>query len=429
MAQIHFNHIFIGAPVNHAVSAWTHPADHQSVDLAKPAYWQHLARTLERGCFDGIFFADTFSVPDDHAEETIAYGVCPRIDPFMLIPLMADVTKHLGFAVTLSTVGTPPHLAVRRIGTIDNLSGGRVAWNVVTSYLESDFKAVGLERPLHDARYDQADEYIEICYRLWDAFPREAMVKDRARGVYIDTSKIRKVEYKGKYYNCEAWPVMVCSPQGRPLIFQAGASGRGMQYAATHADAVYALQPPAAMNGYVAKVREAMALQGRADPKVYFGIQPYVGSTEEEARSKLRDLEDKVPLGAALSRLGGLLGAQFKEEDLDEPFQPRNSQASQGWVAAVQRWDSTRPPTVREMALHVAISPLTPQIVGTPEQVADRIEAWWRDTGCYGFAISPHVTPGSTEDFVDQVVPILQKRGLMRTEYAGTTYRENLEQN
>jgi FMN-dependent oxidoreductase (nitrilotriacetate monooxygenase family) len=427
MAQIHFNQVVLSTPNIHVQSGWAHPDDRQGEGLMSADYWGHIARTLERGCFDGIFFADTFSGGFEGPED-IAEGRVPRPDPLMLVTLMAQVTTYLGLAVTLSVVGTPPYLAVRRLGTIDNLSGGRLAWNVVTSYLESDFQAVGLERPDHDSRYDQADEYMEIAYRLWDGFPRDAVIRDKASGRYIDPDKITRVEYAGKYYSCDALPIMVCSPQGRPLIFQAGASGRGMQFAATHADAVFALQPRVAMEGYVANTRAAADQIGRPHPRVFFGVQPYVAGTVAEAERRLTELKERIPIGPALGRLGNLLGRRFTEADLDQPMEIGHTHASQGWMTAVENWTKDRAPTLREMVLDLAVSPMTPRIVGTPEQVADTLETWWHQTGCYGFTISPNVMPDSVEEFVDHVVPILQQRGLMRTHYAGTTYRENLLQ-
>ncbi len=427
MSQIHFNLVALSAPNNHVQTGWAHPADRQGEGLMSPEYWGGIARTLERGRFDGIFFADTLSAGTVDPEG-IAEGSAPRPDPLMLVTLLSQMTTFLGFAVTLTTVGTPPFLAVRRLGTVDNLSGGRLAWNVVTSYMESDFKALGLERPEHDSRYDQAEEYMEIAYRLWDSFPRDAVIMDKASGRYIDPAKVKRVQYRGQYYSCDTLPSMVCSPQGRPLIFQAGASGRGMRFAATHADAVFALQPRVAMESYIGNTRAAADQVGRPHPRVFFGVQPYVGSTEAEAEQRLEELKARIPIGPALDRLGGLLGREFTVDDLDKPIEIGETEASQGWMTAVDNWTEDRAPTLREMVLDLAVSPMTPRIVGTPEQVANTLESWWKETGCYGFTFSPNVMPASLEAFVDHVVPILQQRGLMRTEYAGTTYRENLLQ-
>jgi long-chain alkane monooxygenase len=431
MSIIHFNHIFVDSPTTHIQSSWLDPDDQQGTHYASSRYWRELAATLERGFFDGVFFADILSVEEEFATKIIEFGGgIPRHDPLAIIPLMADATQHIGFGVTLSTAGTPPHLAVRRLGTIDNLSGGRLGWNVVTSYQRSDFRALGLDPPPHDVRYDQADEYMEICFRLWDAFPREAILADRTKRMFIDTSRIKRVQFEGKYFKCDTYPVVERSPQGRPLIFQAGSSGRGIRFAATHADAIYSLQPSlSAMKKYLSEVRSAAAALGnQADPKVFFGIQPFLGGTEEEAYKRLERFREEIPVDAALSRLGAIIGLDLHGWDIDKPLEDIKTQASQGLTAALKEWGRGKSPTVREAAVQVSMSYNMPRLVGTPEQVADQIETTWRETGCYGFNVGPHASPQSAEEFVNQVVPLMQKRGLMRTEYAGRTFRENINQ-
>jgi FMN-dependent oxidoreductase (nitrilotriacetate monooxygenase family) len=422
--------VAIASPTNHIANSWMLPDDAQAAGFATIEYWSNVVRNLERGRFDGIFFADTFALPGDKfALDTMASGgVVPRPDPWAFVPALGAVTRNLGFAVTMSTVGTPPFLAARKISTADLLTKGRVAWNVVTSYQEADFKAVGLKRTAHDLRYDQAEEYMEICYRLWDGFPREAVVYDRERGVYIDTSRIKHVAFEGRFYSCEAYPIIAQSPQGRPLIFQAGASERGMKFAARHGDAVYALQPISRMKTYVGQVNAARSDLGLSAAKAFFGIMPFLGGTEEEVHRRVNEIEERVPLNTAIDRLSGLLGKRFAPEDFDQPIEKTYTDASQGWMTAIGGWREGRSPTVAELARYVAVSPMTPRIISTPEQVAARIVELWRETGCYGFMISPNVMPASMEAFVSEVVPILQRQGLMRTEYAGSTYRENLEQ-
>lgn len=435
MRHIHFNLILSYTPVTHLQMSWVHPQDQQAGGLSSSRYWKDLAITLERGMFDGVFFADVLSVPDESAEAAraaITFGSnFPRQDPMPLIALMADVTQHLGFGVTQTTAGTPPFLAVRRLTTLDNLTGGRLAWNVVTSHMKSDHRALGLEQAEHDNRYDQAEEYLEICYRLWDGFPRDAVLADKHSHVFVDADKITKVDFDGKYYRCHAFPVTPCSPQGRPLIFQAGQSGRGMQFATKHADAIYALQPGLdAMGRFLSQLRIAAQENGRQDePKVLFGIQPFLGGTEREARRLYEELRDNVPLQTGLGRLGGMIGVDLSKHDLDSPLERFETDASRGLLAATLAAFPERSPTIREAARHwgMAIG-MMPQFVGTPEQAADWIEELWRGSGAYGFSISPTISPPSVTDFVDQVMPILRRRGLARTEYAGTTYRANLAQ-
>jgi FMN-dependent oxidoreductase (nitrilotriacetate monooxygenase family) len=434
MSLIHFNQILVFSPITHTQMTWTDEADQQASGLVSPQYWQDVAKRLEAGGFDGVFFADTLSLADREASEarrTMEAGALfPRMDPFALIPYMAMVTSHLGFGATLSTAGTPPFLAARRLATLDNMTGGRVAWNVVTSHVKSDYDALGLTQPDHDTRYDVADEYMEICYRLWDGFPRDALVMDAKRRVFVDASKISRVAFSGKYLNCDAYPVTMCSPQGRPLIFQAGQSGRGLEFAATHADAIYALQSRLeSMKAFVCRARETTArLDRKRDPRIFFGLQPIIGGTEAEARARAEALKQRVPLDVAMNRLGAMIGVDLAKHDPDKPLEDISTEASRGILMAVLDSIGDRAPTVREAALHWGVAYGSGQVIGTPEQVADEIERHWRESGCYGFNISPTNNPASVIDFVEEVAPILRKRGLMRSEYAGTTYRQNLDQ-
>jgi len=434
MSLIHFNQILVFSPITHTQMTWTDKFDQQASGLVSPEYWQGLARKLEDGGIDGVFFADTLSLADQNPSEarrTMEAGALyPRMDPFALIPFMASVTSRLGFGVTLSTAGTPPFLAARRLATLDNMTGGRIAWNVVTSHVKADYDALGIAQPDHDTRYDVADEYMEICYRLWDGFPREALVMDAERRVFVDASKISRVSFTGKYLNCEAWPVTMCSPQGRPLIFQAGQSGRGLEFAANHADAIYALQSRLeSMQKFVVRARETAAKLGKKrEPRVFFGLQPIIGGTEAEAWARLDTLKARVPLEVAMSRLGAMIGIDLGQKDPDMPLEKVSTDASRGILMAILDSMGERAPTVREAALHWGVAYGSGQIVGTPEQVADGIERYWRESGCYGFNISPTNNPASVNDFVDEIVPILRRRGLMRDDYAGTTYRQNLDQ-
>jgi FMN-dependent oxidoreductase (nitrilotriacetate monooxygenase family) len=434
VAHIHFNQIAVYSTSTHMLNSWVHPADEQAGGMLSTAYWKKLAQTLERGHFDGIFFADTLSVPDESDAASVRAmalgGNYPKLDPLMLIPILADATKHLGFAVTFSVISAPPFVAVRHLGALDNISGGRIGWNVVMSHIGSDFRALGMDSPDHDSRYDRAEEYMEICYRLWDAFPRDALRLDKASGQSVDMSRIRKVDFRGEYYRCQAWPIVPCSPQGRPVIYQAGQSGRGMQFGAKHGEAIYSLQPRAElMKDYVSRIRATAERDGHGrTPRVFFGIQPYIGGTEAEARRRYEELRDNVPIDLAVSRLSALAGIDLSQFDLDSELDGLTTQAGQGLLTALMRLTEGRSSTIREIAMRYGMSVGMPLFAGTPEQVADWIENLWRETGCYGFGISPTINPLSMEEFVGEVVPILRKRGLIRQNYAGTTFRENLLQ-
>jgi len=235
------------------------------------------------------------------------------------------------------------------------------------------------------------------------------------------------VQHEGEFFRCNTVGPVLPSPQGRPVLFQAGSSGRGQQFALQHADVVFAIEPNlAGMKRYVTGLNGQASEQGVKAPGVTFGIQPIVGGTEAEAKALLEQLIERIPIEAGLARLSGTMGVDFSSYELDRPMQEIETQASRGLMKAFTAVLGDRPFTLREVAVKWGLSVGMPQIVGTPEQVADQMEQIWRETGCHGFNVTPHIMPSSVEDFVDQVVPILQKRGVYRTDYEGRTFRENL---
>jgi len=429
--HIHILSFLINSPINHTVLSWADEADNRLEALGSIAAWQELGRTMERGLFDGMFFADTPGVFDryrDSHEDAARYGVCwPSHDPVVLLSAIAAGTTHLGLAATMSTSAYKPWSIVRQLGTVDYLSGGRVGWNIVTGHLRSEHRALGLEQVEHDRRYDMADEYMDVCYRLWDSIGEGAILADRKSGIYADTSKISRVTYKGEFFNCDTIGPVLPSPQGRPVLFQAGTSGRGQQFAVKHADVAFSIQPNlAGMKRFMGEIEATATAMGVKAPGISFGIQTIVGGTEEEARARLDGIIGRMPIEACLARLSGTMGVDFSTMDLDQPLKEMQTQASQGLMKAFSHIEGDKPLTLREVAVKWGLAVGKPQLVGSPEQVADELEHIWRETGCYAFNMTPHIMPSSVEDFVDQVVPILQKKGIYPTEYAGTTFRENL---
>ena len=432
-SKMHLMQMLIHSASTHTLLSWADPRDGQLDGLQDFAYWQQMARTLERGCFDGVFFADspaTHAVYRGSVVPSVQYGASwPNHDPMPLVAVMAAATQHLGIGVTLSTTGTTPYLATRRISTLNYLSGGRVGWNIVTGFSQAEHMANGLGAQMpHDERYDLADEFMEICYRLWDSVPDDAILKDAASGQFADPDKINVVDYKGRYLSCKAVAPTLPSPRGRPLLFQAGSSGRGMQFALKHAEVIFAIQAHVAgMRKSMDQLHTAAAAEGKGkDFKVLFGLQPIVRSTEAEARRRAEELAQRIPLDAILARLSGVFGVDLSKLDPDRPLAEMETQASRGLMAATATGADGKAVTLREAATKWALSVAIPQVVGTPEQVADEFERIWRETGCYGFNLSPTTNPDSVEDFVDQVVPILQRRGVFRTAYEGRSFRENL---
>lgn len=429
--KIHLVSFLINSPINHTVLSWAGQGDNRLQALGSLKLWQELAQTLERGLFDGMFFADTPGVFDryrDSHEDAVKYGVCwPSHDPVVLLSALAASTTHLGLATTMSTSAYKPWTIVRQLGTLDYLSGGRIGWNIVTGHLRGEHRALGLEQVEHDRRYDVADEYMEVCYKLWDSIKDGAILADRDEGVFADPSRVEFIHHKGEFFSCETVAPILPSPQGHPVLFQAGSSGRGQQFAVKHADVVFSIQPNVAgMKKFMANLEETAKASGVKTPGVSFGIQTIIGGTEEEARKTLATLIETMPIDACLARLSGTLGVNFEGMDLDQPLREIQTQASQGLMKAFANIEGEKPLTLREVAIKWGLAVGKPQIVGTPEQVADEMERIWRETGCYGYNMTPHLMPASVEDFVDQVVPILQKKGVYRTEYEGTTFRENL---
>jgi len=429
--QIHLVSFLINSPINHTVLSWADQKDNRIEALGSLKLWQELAQTLERGKFDGIFFADTPGVFDryrDSVEDAVKYGVCwPSMDPVVLLSALASATTHLGLATTMSTSAYQPWTIVRQLGTLDYLSGGRIGWNIVTGHLRGEHRALGLTQMEHDRRYDRADEYMEVCYKLWNSIKEGGILADKESGIFADPSKVEVIDHQGEFFNCNTTAPVLPSPQGRPVLFQAGSSGRGQQFAASHADVVFSIQPNlAGMKRFMADLDATAKSIGAKTPGVSFGLQVVLGGTEEEAQKKLDGIVERMPLDACLARLSGTLGMDFSTFDLDQPIAEMKTQGSQGLMKAFGDVVGDRPFTVRELAIKWGVSIGKPQFVGTPEQVADKMEETWRETGCYGYNLTPTIMPSSVEDFVDQVVPILQKRGIYRTEYEGTTFRENL---
>ncbi|MCW1429785.1 LLM class flavin-dependent oxidoreductase [Novosphingobium sp. JCM 18896] len=430
---IHLVSFQINSPINHTVLSWAAPEDNRLQALGDMSLWIDMAKTLERGLFDAIFFADTPGVFDrymDRMDDAIRYGVCwPTMDPVTLLGAIAGATSHLGLAATVSTGPHHPYSVVRQLSTLDYMSGGRVGWNIVTGHLRGEHRAYGLKELPHDERYDRAEEYMDICYALWDSVGEGAVIADKASGIFADPSKVKRIEHAGQYFNCNTVAPALPSPQGRPVLFQAGSSGRGQAFAMKHADVVFAIQPNIpGMKKFMDDFRTTAGQLGRTPaPGVTFGIQPVIAGTEEEAKKKLNDIVERIPLEGAIARLSGTMGVDFSGMELDQPLVEMQTQGSQGLMKAFSNIVGDKPLTLRDVAIKWGLAVGMPQLVGSPEQVADQLETIWRETGCHGFNVTPNIMPVSIDDFVNEVVPILQKRGVYPTEYLGKTLRENVE--
>jgi FMN-dependent oxidoreductase (nitrilotriacetate monooxygenase family) len=287
---------------------------------------------------------------------------------------------------------------------------------------------MGLEVMEHDERYDRADEYMEICYALWDGISEEAILVDAERGIYADPAKVKKINHNGNYFRCYATPSVLPSKQGRPVLFQAGSSGRGQQFARKHADVIFAIQPDLdRMKLFMKQINQtAEHSENTYPPRVTFAVQPFVAKTKKEAVEKKNEMLSRIPIEAALTRISGTFGIDLDTVDIDKPLQEIKTQASQGLVKTMSRMFADKNMTLREAVRLSGLAGLIPQIMGTPEMVADELELIWRETGCHGFNITPAVVPRGYEDFVNEVIPILQDRDIFRREYESETFRGNL---
>jgi FMN-dependent oxidoreductase (nitrilotriacetate monooxygenase family) len=415
--------------INHGL--WTHPRDRSS-EYNTLEYWTDLAKTLERGLFDGLFIADIVGVYDVYQKGidlTLKESIqLPVNDPLLLVSAMAAVTRHLGFGLTANLSYDAPYLFARRMSTLDHLTRGRVGWNIVTGYLESAATAMGRPAQVeHDRRYDQADEYLEVLYKLWEgSWEDDAVVKDRERRVYAQPGKVHKVEHRGEFYQVEGYHLCEPSAQRTPVLFQAGSSPRGQRFAGEHAECVFISgQSRGAVKVAVDTVRESARKAGR-DPqavKVFMGISVVVGETEALAREKHAEYLRYANPEAGLAHYAASTGIDLSRYALDEPIRYEKNNAIESAVKTLTRNNDW---TVRRILEENALGGRYPALVGDPEQVADALQAWIEDTGLDGFNLTRTVTPQSYEDFIDLVIPVLQARGLYKTEYAQGSLRHKL---
>jgi FMN-dependent oxidoreductase (nitrilotriacetate monooxygenase family) len=432
--QIRFNAFAMNCIGHQTSGLWAHPRD-RSRDYVRLSYWTELAKTLERGKFDGLFLADVLGVYDVFGggpQAALRRGVqVPANDPMMLVPAMAFVTEHLGFGVTSNLSYEPPFIFARRMSTLDHLTQGRIGWNIVTGYLDSAAKAMGKpKQTAHDDRYDQAEEYMQVVYKLWESgWADDAVVRDAATGVYTDPQKVQPIIHHGNHYDVEA--VFLCepSPQRTPVLYQAGTSPKGREFAARHAECVFISGPSQKVIApRVADLRRLTVAQGRrADDLTIFSMMTVIiGSTEAEAKAKYADYRRYASEEGALTLMSGWAGIDMANLRLDDEVRYVATDAGRTAMENITRADPDRVWTVREVAEHVAIGGIGPVVVGSPEQVADALEDWVEKTGVDGFNLALALAPETFEDIVDHLVPVLQRRGRYKTEYQGGTLREKL---
>lgn len=411
---------------------WAHPRD-RSWKYKDLDYWQDLARTLECGIFDGIFIADVVGYYDVYKGDNnhaIHQGVqIPVNDPLQLAAPIALATEHLGIGITASTSFEHPYTFARRIATADHHTKGRVGWNIVTSYLESGAKNVGeggLRR--HDNRYDVAAEYVEVLYKLLEGSWEEgAVVRDREKRIFALPEKVHEIGHKGKYFDVPGYQLTEPSPQRTPVLYQAGASGAGKDFAARHAECVFISTPTKSLvKSYVADIRRRAAEAGR-DPRqllVYTLVTIIADETEEKAKAKFEDYKKFVSYDGALVLLSGWSGIDFGQYAPTDLVKKVETNAIVSVVDHLAEGDKSW--SIDELAKFAGIGGLGPVFVGSPSQIADTLQEWVEETDVDGFNLAYALTPESFEDVVGYVVPELQRRGVYPTAYRPGTLREKL---
>ncbi|MCV7135106.1 LLM class flavin-dependent oxidoreductase [Mycobacterium hodleri] len=432
---IRFNAFDMNCVAHQSPGLWRHPQDRSS-EYKDLSYWADLARLLERGRFDGLFIADvlgTYDVYGASDEAAIRQAAqVPVNDPLLLVSAMALVTEHLGFGITTGTGFEHPYPFARRVSTLDHLTKGRVGWNVVTGYLPSAARNMGqLDQPAHDARYDHADEYLEVLYKLWEgSWEDDAVIRDRERGVFTDPDKVHHIGHAGTHFTVPGIHLSEPSPQRTPVLFQAGASPRGVRFAAENAEAIFTAAPTKAiLRETVTTIRRELELAGR-DPyaaKIFNLSTVITAETDEEARAKHAEYLSYGDPEGALVFMSGWMGVNLASYGLDEPIGNVDSNAI---LSAVKAFQSADPDggewAVRDIADWGKIGGIGPLIVGSGERVADVLQEWVAETDVDGFNLAYAITPGTFADFVDHVVPVLTARGAYQSEYAPGTLRNKL---
>ncbi|HVX77535.1 MAG TPA: LLM class flavin-dependent oxidoreductase [Bradyrhizobium sp.] len=434
MKEILLNAFCMNAVAHTHQGLWRHPRD-RSAEYTDIGFWIRFAQVLEEGMFDGIFMADGLGVYDVYqgsaAPSLRSAVMIPKNDPSLLVSAMAAATRHIGFGITCNVADEAPYAFARKMSTLDHLTKGRMGWNIVTGFLDSAARARGDDRQMaHDERYDAADEYMDIVYRLWEASWEDgAMLRDAASGVYVNADKVHRVRHDGRYFRVDAIHMSEPSPQRTPLLYQAGTSPRGIEFAARHSECVYVSgATPERVGVKVKKLRDAVVAAGRNanDVKVFVSLDTVVGKTDAEARDKHEEYSRYLDPVGALVRLSGFIGIDMSQLDPDEPIRQLPSNGIQTILENLAAGNADKGWTVRDVTNSLRIGGANPVAVGSPATIADIMQRWVDVADVDGFNLPSHVKPESMEDFVRLVVPELQSRKVFKTAYKPGSLREKM---
>lgn len=423
--QLRLGVFLMGA--GHHLASWRHPEAPKGA-AEDVRFYQNIARIAEKGKLDMLFLSDGLSfTPLSHPAELV------RFEPLTLEAYLSAVTTHIGFVATATTTYNEPFHIARRFASLDHLNGGRSAWNIVTSYVDDEAGNFSKTEHLsHDLRYDRAREFVEVVRGLWDSWEEGAIIEDKQTGRYFDPDKLHTLNHRGNYFSVNGPLNSSRSPQGQPVRVQAGASEAGIRFAGEVAEVVFtAQQTLEGARHFYKKVKDAAKSFGRNPDhvKIMPGISPYIGRTEAEAREKYEQLQQLILPELGIHLLSEYLGGfDLSPYPPDEPL-PEDLPVSNGNLSRRQlilELGKREHLTLRELSLRLAGSRGHKIIFGTPEGIADQLEEWAEKDAADGFNIMPPYLPGALDEFVEQVVPVLQARGLFRKEYEGRTLRENL---
>ncbi|WP_416562471.1 LLM class flavin-dependent oxidoreductase [Nocardia testacea] len=407
--------------------AWRLPEARQT-EFNSLEHWVSLARTLEAGTFDYIFFADVVGLYGDYRgswRKFVDTGLqIPSNDPTVLASALAYATEHLGIVLTSSILQSHPFDFARKISTLDHASNGRIGWNIVTSLSANAWRNFGFDEiTAHDERYRWAEEYVDVVYKLWEgSWDEGALVQDKESGIHADFDKVHKIGHDGKRYRVEGPHLVAPSPQRTPLLFQAGSSPAGRRFAARNAEGQFIVSPtPAAAKALIEDTRRLVAEAGRDphDLKFFQGLSFVIGSTEAEARRKAAELDEVIDPATVIAHAAGGLGHDLGFYELDTPIGEIATEGTRSTLAWLHEAVPGREPTVGDLA---RLRSRYGRIVGTPEQIADRLQDW-RAAGIDGVNVTNATIPGRYVEFIDHVLPVLRARGLAKTAYAEGTSR------
>ncbi|MCU6797561.1 LLM class flavin-dependent oxidoreductase [Paenibacillus sp. WQ 127069] len=435
--RMRLNAVEMANPVQDNAGLWLYPGNR--VERYKDLdYWIELAQTLERGKFDALFFADILGVYDVYQgsrDTAVREGMYfPINDPSYAIPAMAAATEHLGFVLTASLSYEHPYALARKMSTLDHLTDGRLGWNMVMSNLDSTARNYGLKQLDHDERYNRGDEYLEVCHKLWEeSWENGAVVRDRINRIYADPAKVHEIGHEGKYFKVPGIHLCEPSPQRTPVLFQAGSSDRGREFAAKHAECIFLNAMTENETKFLVQdIRQRAERYGRNPEEILFfpKINPVIGDTEEEAQQELHNLLAYSSPEGALSLLSVWTGVDFSTVSSDDllAFIRKGEQRSgtNYLFEFFKRNGGDEEWGIEQLSKYFAFGGVGSLRVGTPEQIADQLEQFMDHTGVDGYNIAYATRSETFEQFVSKVVPVLQHRGRVQNEYATGVFRHKL---